>query len=324
VTLAILLIVEVVPYSRAGVPFPPAAHPAFEWLRQQPSAPQEGIVDLYPVTRYTLALPIRGETIFATLYHGKPTVSGASSVWPSHTIFLNNWLLGHPHPFQNVDFVPLLRYYRTRFIVLHMQGAFAEDVLEEARHNNEIGMAQCFSPPQAPSPWPYPICVLEVLPRPMGLNVLFRKGWSGKEEWGIWAEGMESRAQWVATSRTDQRLSVEVFPLCVAKQAQHITFETNGALLTTHAWRSCEPWSGEVTIPASLIQVGWNELVVTSAYAARPVDVTGGENPDARALSVGFTRLEIGPIGMEIDAAISPSPMWLERNVPPVRDAVAP
>jgi hypothetical protein len=294
VLVATLLVIEIIPPPVSGVPFPIPSHPAFEWLKAQ-SLPQEGIVDLYAPQPHTLALAIRGETLWATRYHERPTVSGTSGVWPEHTVFLLSWLQGHPHPFRDPDFIPILREaYHVQFILLHMQGEYETESLEEARSSTDVELIGCFEPPLERSPWPYPICILKTLsPSGPHLNVLFRGGWSPEEPWGIWADGVESHAQWVATSAKDYRLSWEAFPQCAPGKDQGITLEVNGVQLVTHQWENCEPWSGEIIIPASLVQIGWNDMQFHYAYAARPVDVTAGANPDLRMLSVGFTKLEV-------------------------------
>jgi hypothetical protein len=291
--LAAALIVEIIPPPVESFPSPPTSHAAFGWLKEQ-SLPNESVVDLFAPQPHVLALRIQGETLWATRYHDRATVAGAGSIWPAHTWFLFNWFAGHPHPFQNPDFIPLLRYYQADFILLHMQGGNEWGVLEEAQSNTEVELIQCFDPPPGPSPWPYPICVVRILPPSNPhFNVLFREGWSGEEPWGIWADGVESRARWVATSQTDHRFSWEAFPHCVPGEKQSLSLKVNDVPLMTHQWEDCEPWQGEVVIPASLIQIGWNDMRFHYAYAARPVDITDGENPDPRDLSVGFARLEI-------------------------------
>jgi hypothetical protein len=291
--LAVLLIIEIIPPPTDGVPFATPSHPAFEWLEQE-SLPEQGILDLYAPEPPALALAIRGETLWATRYHGRPTVSGVSSVWPAHTWFLLRWLESTPHPFQNSDLAPLLRYYQADFVLLHMHGESEWNILEGAQLNSDIRFVRCFDPPPEPSPWSYPICVLEVLPAAnANFNVLFREGWSGEEPWGIWADAVESRVRWVATAQMDHRLAWEAFPHYAPGRDQSVSFEVNGAQLMTHEWKDCDPWSGEVIIPASLVEIGWNDVWLHYSHAVRPIDVTDGANPDLRRLSLGFTRLEV-------------------------------
>lgn len=70
-----------------------------------------------------------------------------------------------------------------------------------------------------------------------------------------------------------------------------MTLEVNGVVLATYAWPACDPWLADVVIPASLIRLGGNDLVVRSGYAVRPSEL--GQSADTRQLSVGFTKLKI-------------------------------
>ncbi len=292
-TLAVVLIVEVLPAPMARLPFPPPVHPAFEWLRQQPMA-GESIADLIAAHPSTPDLFNEGETVFATLYHGKPTVAGASSIWPADTLFLYDWLASHQHSFWNLDMVPILRFYGVRYILLHMRSEMEPTILEEAKSNQELRFVNCF--PAVPGPWNYPICVLEVLPpHNPKINLVLQDGWSGQEDWGVWAEGTESAAFWVATAKQDQRLQIEAFPQCVEDRQQSIKVDVNGVAIGNYTWPSCDPWLGEIKVPADVVRLGRNDLTVHSAYTARPVDASNGQSDDTRKLSVGFTMLRIEP-----------------------------
>jgi hypothetical protein len=291
--LAGLLIFEVMPPPTASYAFPPPPHPAFEWLQQQ-SLETDGIAEFYTRPGFLLGLPVGGEVIWATRYHHQATVAGASSVWPGHTAYLMKWLSEHPHPFRDPEFVSLLRSYRVRYVLLHMHGGWEDEALDEARQNGELRYVQCFPSVSKTPPWDRPICVLEVLPSATpNFNVLFREGWSGPEDWGRWVDGTEAQAEWVATSRGPHTLSIQAFPQCVDGRQQRIFLELNGAPLTQHQWAGCETWSDEIAIPPDLVRVGSNELTLRAAYGARPVDLTGGENTDPRALSVGLARLRV-------------------------------
>jgi hypothetical protein len=295
VLLVLVLIGEVLPPPLARLPFPPQPHPAFEWLKQQ-SLPGESIVDLVAAHPYTPGLFMEGQVVWSTRAHGKATVAGGSSQWPSYTGYLNYWLVTHEHAFWNLDLVPMLRYYHIRYILLHLQGDWEKGILAEAQQNDEIKLVQCFEPRSGPGPWAYPICVLEVLP-PVhpDLNLILDDGWSGAEKWGVWAEGTTSKAFWAATEPVDHVLHVQAFPLCREDQHQEVSFEVNGENLAVHEWRNCEPWSQDITVPARLIRLGRNDLVVRSRYAARPVEPDGGQSKDTRSLSVGFTKLKVEP-----------------------------
>ncbi|RPI51936.1 MAG: hypothetical protein EHM56_08940, partial [Chloroflexi bacterium] len=163
VVLALLLLVEIVPTPLTGVPFPPQPHPALEWLKQQPEQGQSTL-DLYAPLPHVLSLSLTGgENIWATRYSGQATASVVGSVWPPHTWYLYNYLIRLGNPFQSPDLAQVLREYGVRYILLHMRSDNEWQNLEQAKGNDEVRVVDCFSPPAGPSPWPYPICVVEVL-----------------------------------------------------------------------------------------------------------------------------------------------------------------
>ena len=172
-----------------------------------------------------------------------------------------------------------------------MQSAWEGGLLADARQNADLQFVQCFAPSGQTSPWNYPICVLEVKPSTTpDINVLFGSGWSGKENWGVWAEGTDSRISWVAMEHQSYHLTVTAFPNCIPGQDQQLSAEVDGQVLASHVWHGCAPWTTVVTIPAALVQVGANDVVLRSAYAAHP---QGGTAKDSRRLSAGFTTLKI-------------------------------
>lgn len=158
-----LLLFEVLPPPLARVPFPPPVHPAFAWLREHPLE-GEAIADVAAWDQSRLVLYGRGETLWATLLHGQPTVAGASSVWAGHTVALNSWLFAHPQPFRDPEFVPTLRASRVRYLVFHMLGSGEAAILAEAAANPVVSIVGRFEPPAGRSPWPYPITIVEILP----------------------------------------------------------------------------------------------------------------------------------------------------------------
>jgi hypothetical protein len=82
---------------------------------------------------------------------------------------------------------------------------------------------------------------------------------------------------------------MSVFPLCVKGKNQRMLLEVNGTEVASHEWPDCEPWTSTVDIPAELVRVGFNDLIVRAAFAEPPQD-----NPsDPRRLSLGFKRLRI-------------------------------
>jgi hypothetical protein len=291
--LAALLIFEVVPGPTENRPFPPQPHPAFAWLAQQNLAPGGGVIDLGSWQPTLAYIPIGGATLWAADFHGKPTLAGASSVLPAHVVFLVDWLANHPQPFKNTDLVPILRFFGVRYILFHVTGGSAREVLADGRANPDIKSTNCFEPAAGPGPWRYPICIMELTPAPADSNLLLRNGWSGAEGWGRWMEGTEASADWVAATSALQRLSIAAFPECVPGRQQSLSVVANGVEVGRHEWSACEPWSGEVLVPASLVRIGWNHLALRSAYAARPTDVDGTQNGDTRPLSVGFNRLHV-------------------------------
>ncbi|MGC8782701.1 MAG: hypothetical protein ACP5UQ_17705, partial [Anaerolineae bacterium] len=173
-------------------------------------------------------------------------------------------------------------------VLLHMTGEWEASMLEEASQSREFRFQQCFDPPAGPSPWAYPICVLEVAPPPAPtFNLAPVDGWSGLEDWGVWAVGPKSRATWVAMTKQPVRLILEAFPNCLPGHTQALTIELNGRRLAEHTWTNCDPWSATLEIPPAQMHLGGNDLVLRPAYALPPAA------GDTRPLSVGFTRLEV-------------------------------
>ena len=219
-------------------------------------------------------------------------MAGAAGVRPKHTNVLNEWLATHEHPFWQPDFAQIMRSYRVKYVVMEMVGEWEPGLWQEALAAKEVKPVGCFPAPQGTSPWNWPICILEVLPpRSPEINVLLHDGWSGQEDWGVWAEGTQSDAQFIATSRAPLRLDVAAFPLCIPGKNQRISLEVNGTAVADHEWRDCEPWNASVDLPAELVRVGFNDLTLRSAYAEPPPQA-GGSDP--RKLSAGFSRLKVG------------------------------
>ncbi len=291
IALAGVLLFEIVPSPLPVLPFPPKGHPAYTWLSQQ-SLKREGIANVFAAHASTLVLSNYSYNLLAPSYHGQATVTGPTGVRPRYNVALNDWLATHEHPFWNPDFARIMRSYRVKYIVMEMQGEWEPGLWQEAQAAAEIKPINCFPAPQSAAPWGWPICILEVLPsRSPEINVLLHDGWSGQEEWGVWAEGVRSDAQFVTTSRAPARMELAVFPLCVPGKNQRITVEVNGAAVADHEWRDCESWNATVDIPASAIRVGFNDLTLRTAYAEPPPQAG---NSDPRKLSVGFSRLKVG------------------------------
>lgn len=286
--LVAIWMVEMLPAPTRNLPVPFQLHPAYVWLAGQDLQSGEGIADIaYPT------LVISGETLWATLGHRTPTASGAGSFWPAHTFALWEYLLQQKGDLSQPEIGYVLSQYHVRYLFLHMRGDREREMWETVRKNPVLHPAGCFEPLTGPTPWPYPICVAEVIPVETPIKVMLTSGWSGREDWGVWAEGIRSTAGWMVAVQRDYHLRVGAFPFCVPGRLQQLSITVNGKPIAQHRWENCEHWEGEIPLPASLIKVGWNELLLECAYASSPAEVTQGQNPDFRLLSVGFTALEV-------------------------------
>ncbi len=292
--LAILLLLERAPWPRRhAVPLPVNPHPAFEWLAEQGSGPDKAVLDLEP-TGDRLALVISGETLYAVDLHHKPTASGVSTMWPESAWFLLNWLLGHQQPLQHPDLPLILDGYGINWIFVHMKEGQVQQFADNSFHD-ELQLVDCFEAAVKTSPWPYPICVLEVQNEGSSFNVGPLNGWSPVEPWGRWAVGRESSARWVVPDIKDYELLLEIFPHCVEEQQQTMDIAVNSAYIGEVRFDDCDPYIGRFPIAAELLEKGWNRLFLSYQYAIAPVELAPNENPDSRPLSVGFTRLELRP-----------------------------
>jgi hypothetical protein len=303
VLLAGLLICEVLPPPTKEVPYPPPPHPAFAWLAEQQITPA-GVIDFGSWQQDLLYVASGGNALWATEYHRQPTVAGTGSNEPAYVSFLSEWLQSNPNPLLNPDLVPLLRFYSVRYILYHVTGGYARSLLEEARQNPDLRNIRCFEP-SAPSagaapvagPWDHPICIMEVTPGDLNFNLLFREGWSDAEEWGRWAETTEARAEWAAVAQAPQVLALKAFPFCAPDRKQTLKVEINGVELAGHEFQECEEWLANVDVPASLVRIGWNDVVLRSDYALRPAEVAGSDSADARSLSIGVGMLNVTSAG---------------------------
>jgi hypothetical protein len=293
--IAAIWILEGLPLvTNAGLPMTSIKpHPAYAWLAEQPLAEGENIIE---ITNPTIA--IGGDVILATQYHHKPTVSGVGSYLPEHVRYIYEYLaddVAH-HGGQTLStetFARLLNQYGARYALFQIKDTWSKSMWNLAQKNPQLRALKCYDPNPGVSPWNYPICVAEVLPQPV--NVIALDGWYPSEEWGVWAEGVNSQAKWVATAQMDYQLTISAFPYCAAHDTtttQTVQLEVNGELLISHTWTRCEVWHGTVTIPKSQIVVGENNLAFSYANATRPSEREPG-NGDTRQLSVGFTQLSV-------------------------------
>jgi hypothetical protein len=288
VLIALVLLVEIVPPRLPTLPYPPVGHAAYTWLSQQ-SLGEQGIVSVFAAHPSAVVLSNFGYNLMSVDSHQQATVAGAAGVRPRQNAVLNEWLATHEHPFWHSDFGAIMRAYKVRYLLLEMKGEWEQGLWEEAQAAKEIKPLQCYPAPESFSPWPWPICIAEVVPEPYpAFNVLFHHGWSGVEDWGVWAEGVESRAQFVLTHRAAVQLELGLFPLCVPGKPQQVWIDVNGIEVADYLWSDCEPWKTQVVVPASQVQVGFNDVTVRSAFAQRPVDASAD---DPRRLSIGLTRM---------------------------------
>ncbi|MBP6786053.1 MAG: hypothetical protein KA170_00590 [Candidatus Promineofilum sp.] len=287
-----LMLVEAARSPITGVPFPPPTPPAFDALAALPVGPGESLLDLTAPAPNVLFPGVGGETLWATNLHGQPIAGGGGSILPAHTAYLRDWFFAQPDPAGAAEFPWLLRGYGIRYLLLHMPPQPADTVRRLAAGTADLLPLGCYEGATGP-PWDHPMCLLEVTPAPNpAITVYPAANWSGAEPWGVWALGHESRLRWVATNREAARFAVEAFPYCIEGVPQELMILVDGQMLAAHRWDDCEPWKAEFSVPADMIEVGWNEISLRFGRADRPADVTGGENPDIRELSVGFTRFE--------------------------------
>lgn len=283
--LTLLWLVEILPPGRGTNEPPLRPHPAFAWLESQPVLPEEGIIDVQYDRMLTEAA-----VILATDYHGLPTASGIGSQWPAHSNFLNDWY--HRQGPASPEFAYLLRRFRVRYLLLHVRSAEERRLQPLLAANPGLATADCFDPEPGPSPWAYPICIYEVLPQSVELDVVLRGGWHNPEEWGVWASSPVATAEWVATESEDTVVNMDAFPFCEALP-QTLRMTADGVSLGEATWESCDNKQLQWTIPGELVRVGWNSLTFTFERTTVPAEVTGGTNPDPRALALGFSRLEL-------------------------------
>ncbi len=284
--LLILWLIEALPLPIKGVRIPYELHPAYKWLAEKELPPGEGIVDMvYP------SVLIGPEVLWAAWLHGKPTASGSGSYWTEYSYKL--WAYFIQNDLSSPDAWLILRQYRVRYLFLHMRGEGERKMWELISRNPSFRPVRCFDSGGVSYPWGYEICVAEVMELDDPMNVIREEGWSGKEAWGIWAEGYKSRVTWLATSRQNHVLHIEAFPLCISGEHQVMRVKVNGYNLFEHLWEDCELWEGKITISASLVKEGLNEIVFEFKYAISPAKITQGQNPDTRKLAVGFKKLRV-------------------------------
>lgn len=284
----ILWLVETLPNPTGEVPLPLNLHPAYVWIAEQSLEPGKGIVDIAFPT-----LTLRPENFWATLLHKRPTASGSGSSFPEHFFALWAHLLQNRDALARPEIGILLHQYRIKYLLLHFLYGGEREMWEMIKANPVFTPIGCFKPLREITPWHYEICIAEVKGGEEPVNLVLLDGWSGKEEWGVWGEGLVSRAQWLALSPQTHTLQLKAFPLCVPDRRQRITIKLNGKEVASYKWEDCELWEGEIVLPAYMVKRGWNELTFEYAYALRPAEVTREENQDRRSLSVGFVEARV-------------------------------
>ena len=287
--LAVAWLVETLPQPTGAAPWPVQLHPAYEWLTAQPRDSAWSIIDL----KWPTVVMNGGEVVLSSYQNRIPTAASVGSYWPTGTWFLYHTLRDQPR-LADPALGYIFRQWGVRYVLIHQQ--MAEDTVtwEGLSRNPALRPLRCFEPEPGYTPWPYPICVAEVLPPPsQATNLALGEGWSRLEDWGVWGEGAASQARWVATAERDHRLRLDAFPQCAPGQGQTLHIEVNGQALADHQWTGCDSWSASLTIPSAYVKAGWNDLRLVYGYAASPFEVTGGTNGDRRALAVGFATLRI-------------------------------
>lgn len=277
----ILWLLEAATGQGEWIPWPPAVHPAFDWLHAQP--PDGLIVDM--VATPQVRIWSSGSVLLAPLFHNWPTLSGFEAVDPLWAKWLTTRygpeVIAHPERLSAIG---------VRYILLHI---LASDWQENLWPGDRLERIGCFDPPAQPSPWNHRICIYHV--RSQGLdrvtNVLLTAGWSGTESWGVWGDDLEAEALWITSDSYPARLDLQAFPLCPAEVPQRIEVRVNEAKIGEHQFSSCDEIHIHWRIPQSLIRRGTNVIRFRFAHAFAPALLTQGRNPDPRTLSVGFRRL---------------------------------
>lgn len=271
--LAALWLVEALMRPIPTLPWPYAVHPAFEWLRQNPAP--GAVIDAF--ADHTPGLHLSRVTVMATEYHRRPTLAGFP---PFHPRWVERLQRGRGLLFRHRP--DWLGQHGFRFLVVHNPPP------DWAKWGWPFPLERCFDPPREPSPWNYPICIFRIPDRgePALTNLWLLDGWSGPEEWGIWAEGTEAHALWLA-DRVEESMTLEAqaFPLCRPDERQRVEVFLNGRLLGAEVFADCGERSLRWRIPKGWARSGVNEIDLRFAYAASP------SPEDPRRLAVGFRGL---------------------------------
>ncbi|MFN3928673.1 MAG: hypothetical protein ACK4OK_03455 [Thermoflexus sp.] len=258
-----------------ALPWPYAIHPAFEWLRRNPEP--GAVIDVF--ADHTPGLHLSRVAVMATEYHRRPTLSGFT---PFHPRWIEMLQRGRGLLFRHRP--DWLGQHGFRFLIVHNPPP------DWAKWGWPFPLQACFDPPAIPSPWNYPICIFRVPDHgaPAITNLWLLDGWSGPEDWGIWAEGTEAHALWLTDNpEAPAVLELEAFPLCRPGETQRLEVSLNGRRMGVEAFPHCEERTARWRIPEGWARRGVNELSFRFAYAAAP------SQGDTRQLSMGFRGIWI-------------------------------
>ncbi|MEJ5345130.1 MAG: hypothetical protein WHS83_09490 [Chloroflexus sp.] len=284
-----LWLLEFLPNPIYGVPLDNQIHPVYTYVAQNLQT-NEGIIEVTAA-----GMHMNGDVLYTSVLSNVPTANGYGSFWPKHTMDLWLYFLNRPSRWQEEETLSLLRQNRIRYVLAYRIGKQEEDLIAMMQQGPELQFEGCLDPLPNQSLRKFPICVFEVVDKEAYLTRT--TGWSEREAWGIWAQGTESQMNLVVSQPTDLVLSISATPFCVEGKNQTITIFVNNVLLSEHLWQDCNIWSDRVQIPSSILQSGSNDVLLRYSYAARPVDVTNGQNSDPRPLSVGFLEMRVEKTG---------------------------
>jgi hypothetical protein len=289
-----LLLIECLPWPFWGVPVPTQTHSAYRWIREQPEDPAQGnavfeILD-------NKQIPIGGEIIYALAQHRRPTLNGLGSFPPKHLAELQTLIRSRDDIFASPALPTALAQYGARYVVLHLTALNPnQKAWEDLQRNPLLRTGACYGPEPLTIVWRDTLCVAEIKIETDALqkrNLIFEGGWAAPEDWGIWATGPNSQAQFLSPRQQDQQLHISAFPVCIKDQPQHIVININDAPLSSYTWRTCEVWNADIRIPSHAVRVGLNRITFSSTVAASP-HATDPANNDKRELAVGFTVLRV-------------------------------
>lgn len=260
-------------------------HPAYRWVAEQPNG--KGYIDLIDSAEIPGHNPYQlGDVYPASLYTGKPSASRTGGSPPLHTHLLIQELVANA-PGQRT--ASLLAAYNIGYVLLH----HADDAqMQPYAASPYFEFVGCYDG-QPETVWNRPICIAAV--NAPQFDVLPDYTWS-VEPWGAWLTNTRARSEFATWQSQSMQLSFETFPFCIDDAQQHIRVLVNGTTIGEHHWNddACATAQLVFEIPAQQVQVGWNELLIESAYAIAP-NALDAANPDPRTLALGINWLRLEP-----------------------------